>query len=122
MSNKIKNKKEQMMASFVDTGANAATEWGNDFIKKNVPKSLDWITSHIKDLFSTVISQNNNSNRENIRKTILAGIEIGEENKERALVRAMIDEGINREKISLILEKSSQYLITREEIYKISKR
>lgn len=122
MSNdQIKNKKKQIMNSFVDTGVEEAIKWGNDYIKKNVPKSLDWIESYIKNLFSSATSHDSDSISENIRKAIFAGIEIGEENKERALVKAMIDEGINHKKINLILEKSSQYLITNEEIKKISK-
>lgn len=111
-----------MIDSFVDTGVDTVTEWGNNFIKTNITKSLDWITFHIKDLFSSATYKNNLSFRENIRKTIFAGIEIGEENKEQALIRAMIAEGINEEKIKLILEKSSQYLITIEEIKKLSKQ
>lgn len=92
------------------------TEWGNNFIKTNIPKSLDWMTSHIKDVFSFVTSKNSLSIKENIQKAILVGIKIGEENKEQSLIRAMIDEGINEEKIKVILEKSNQYLITTEEI------
>ena len=76
------------------------------------------MSSYVKELFASIISQNNNSIRENVRQAIFAGIEIGEDNKEQSLVRAMVDEGIEQEKIRLILQKSNQYLITPEELQK----
>ncbi len=118
MDNKTKSKIQQMMDSFVDTGMDTATEWGNDCIKTNLPKVLDQMSSYVKELFASIISQNNNSIRENVRQAIFAGIEIGEDNKEQSLVRAMVDEGIEQEKIRLILQKSNQYLITPEELQK----
>ena len=118
MNNKSKSKIQQMMDSFVDTGMDTATEWGNDCIKTNLSKVLDQMSSYVKALSASIISQNNNSIRENVRQAIFAGIEIGEENKEQSLVRAMVDEGIEQEKIRLILQKSNQYLITSEEIRK----
>ena len=53
------------MDSFVDTGMDTATEWGNDCIKTNLPKVLDQMSSYVKELFASIISQNNNSIREN---------------------------------------------------------
>ena len=120
MNNKTKSKIQQMMDSFVDTGMDTATEWGNDCIKTNLPKVLDQMSSYVKELFASIISQNNNSIRENVRQAIFAGIEIGEDNKEQSLVRAMVDEGIEQEKIRLILQKSNQYLITPEELMELS--
>lgn len=115
MSNEIKNRKEQILDSFADNGADAVTEWGNDFIKTNIPKSLDLITSYIKEFFSSVTSKNNLTIKENIRNAIYTGIEVGEKNKEQALIKAMKVEGIDEGEIKIILEKSSQYLITSEE-------
>ena len=118
MGNEAKSKTQQMVESFVDTGIDTTTEWGNDYIKTNLPKILNQMASHVKELFSSIIIQNNNSIRENVRQAIFAGIEIGEENKEQSLVRAMVEEGIEQEKIRLILQKSSQYLVTPEKIKK----
>ena len=103
-------------------GAEAVIEWGNEFIKTNVPKSLDWISSNIKGVFSSLASKSDLSLRENVRKAIFAGIEIGEENKEQALIQAMKVEGIDEKKIKLILDESKQFLITFEEIQEISKQ
>ena len=122
MNTKIKNKKEQIVDSFVDSGAEAVIEWGNEFIKTNVPKSLDWISSNIKGVFSSLASKSDLSLRENVRKAIFAGIEVGEENKEQALIQAMKVEGIDEKKIKLILDESKQFLITFEEIQEISKQ
>ncbi|MFQ7466636.1 MAG: hypothetical protein ACLRM0_15945 [[Clostridium] leptum] len=118
MGNEAKSKAQQMIDSFVNTGIDTTTEWGNDYIKTNFPKVLDQMVSHVKELLSLLINQNNNSIRENVRQAIFAGIEIGEENKEQSLVRAMVDEGIEQETIRLILQKSNQYLVTPEEIKK----
>ena len=52
MNNKTKSKIQQMMDSFVDTGMDTATEWGNDCIKTNLPKVLDQMSSYVKELFA----------------------------------------------------------------------
>lgn len=53
-ANESKSRKDQMMDSFLDTSTESMTEWGNDFIKTNVPKTMDWITARIKDVFSSI--------------------------------------------------------------------
>ena len=52
MNNKSKSKIQQMMDSFVDTGMDTATEWGNDCIKTNLSKVLDQMSSYVKELFA----------------------------------------------------------------------
>lgn len=39
-NNETKTRKDQMMDSFLDTGTDSMTEWGKEFIKTNVPKTL----------------------------------------------------------------------------------
>jgi len=49
-------------------------------------------------------------------RSIQAGIEIGEENKEQAITQAMIKAGISDIKIKQILDSSGQYLVTWDSI------
>jgi hypothetical protein len=92
-NNETKTRKDQMMDSFLDTGTDSMTEWGKEFIKTNVPKTMDWIVARVKDVFASVKTQGDNSIKSSVRKAIQAGIEIGEENKEQAITQAMIKAG-----------------------------
>jgi len=115
-ANESKSRKDQMMDSFLDTSTESMTEWGNDFIKTNVPKTMDWITARIKDVFSSIKNKSDSSIGASVRKAIQAGIEIGEENKEQAMIKAMMNSGIKEIQIRQILNASNQFLVTWEDI------
>ncbi|MHB1154044.1 MAG: hypothetical protein ACYCWE_20365 [Eubacteriales bacterium] len=121
-SNESRNRKDQMMESFVDTGTDSMTEWGNEFIKTNVPKIMDWITARIKELFSSIKNKSDSSISSSVRKAIQAGIEIGEKNKEQALIKAMVKDGIQEAQIRQILDTSNQFLVTWESIESASRK
>lgn len=109
-------RKDRMVNSFLDTGTEAATQWGNDFISTNTPKALDWTVSKIKEIFSSVSKTNNMKSRDFIRGIIFQGIEIGEGNKENALVKAMVEIGLDKNQIHQILETSQKYLVTKDDV------
>lgn len=107
---------DKMVNSFLDTGTDSVTQWGNDFISTNAPKVLDWTVAKVKEIFSSFSNSSNMKSREFIRNIIFQGIEIGEGNKENALIKAMKDTGLDDDQIRQILKASKKYLITREEI------
>jgi len=115
-ANGSKIRKDQMFDSFADTCQEAMTEWGNSFIKTNVPKMMDGVTARIRDVFSSIKNKSDSSIRASVCKAIQMGIEIGEENKEQAMIKAMINAGIKETQIRQILNASNQFLLTWEEI------
>ncbi len=42
-----------MVNSFKDTSEETMTNWGNDFIKENLPKTMDWLVNKIKEVAAT---------------------------------------------------------------------
>ncbi|MFA7034467.1 MAG: hypothetical protein WC166_07425 [Bacteroidales bacterium] len=121
-NNETKARKDQMIDLFLDTGTDSMTEWGTEFIKTNVPKTMDWIVARVKDVFASAKTKGDNSIKSSVRKAIQAGIEIGEENKEQAITQAMIKAGISDTIIKQILDSSCQYLVTWDSIESQSKK
>ncbi len=117
-----KTRKDQMMDSFLDTGTDSMTEWGNEFIKTNVPKTMDWIVARVKEVFSSVKAKGDNSIKSSVQKAIQVGIEIGEKNKEQAITQAMIKAGVSDTQIKQILDSSSQFLVTWDSIESDNKK
>ena len=120
-NNEKEYRKDKVINTLLDTGAESVTEWGNKFIKSNTPKALDWITERMKILCSTMREKSCNSISLNVRNAIHAGIEIGEENKERAIICAMIASGMQEDQIKQIIESSKSFLVTWESIESIAK-
>lgn len=116
MSTENFGRKEKMMNSFLDTGTDSVTQWGNKFISTNTPKALDWTVAKIKEVFSSISNTSNVKSRDFIRSIIFQGIEIGEGNKENALVSAMKEVGLEESQIHQILEASQKYLVTKEDV------
>lgn len=116
MGSEKTSRKDQVVNSFLGTGAESVKTWGNGFISTNTPKALDWTASKIKEIFSTLSNNSNVKSRDFIRSVIFQGIEIGEGNKENALVKAMQEVGIEDAKIRQILKASQKYLVTKEDV------
>lgn len=113
MATEKSGRKDQVVNSFKDTGAESVTKWGNEFIQENTPKALNWIVSKIREAVTTAANGSNMKMRESVRNTIFQGVEIGEANKERAIVQAMREVGMDEQQIRQILSNSQKYLITR---------
>lgn len=116
MSTEKSGRKDKMMNSFLDTGTDSVTQWGNDFIRTNTPKALDWTVTKVKEIFSSISSTSNMKSCDFIRSIIFQGIEIGEDNKENALINAMKEFGLNESQIEQILNASQKYLVTKEDV------
>lgn len=116
MASEKTSRKDQVVNSFLDTGVESVKTWGNGFISTNTPKALDWTVSKIKEIFSTLSNSSIVKSRDFIRDIIFQGIEIGEGNKENALVKAMQEVGIEDEQIRQILIASQKYLVTKEDV------
>ncbi|MCC8075265.1 MAG: hypothetical protein LIO95_04870 [Clostridiales bacterium] len=116
MSNENKSRKNKIQESFLDTGTDAVIDWGNDFIKTNTPKALNTVTEKVKELVSSIANKRSKSLTDSIHETIFAGVEIGEQNKEQSFIKAMRVLEYDDEQISLILETSRNFLVTREEV------
>ena len=110
------NRGEKVKESLLDAGAESATNWGINFINENLPKAMDSTVSKIKELITSFSKSNNVKMRDSIRNVIFQGIEIGEENKEHAMIMAMQREGFDAETINRILKISQQYLVTKEDV------
>ena len=116
MSTENTGRKEKMVNSFLDTGTESVTQWGNEFISTNTPKALDWTVAKVKEIFSSISKTSNMKSRDFIRSIIFQGIEIGEGNKENALIKAMKEVGLEESQIQLILTASQKYLVTKEDV------
>lgn len=68
---------------------------GNDFINTNFLKTMDWIVSGARELLSSLFNNSNIKIRDTIRNAIFEGMEIGEFNKEQAIISAMRDVGFD---------------------------
>ena len=106
-----KSRKDQMLESFVNTGTDTVTEWGTYFIKSNVPKTLDWTVKKIKEMGESIAKREHESIKNSFHEVMLMGMEIGENNKEQALQKAMQQVGIEDAQIQAIVELSKQYMI-----------
>lgn len=109
----MSEQKKTMIDSFKDKGEQTVTEWGNKFIETNVPKSLDWVITRIKETVLSMSKDNNKKMSEQIRDVIFQGIEIGEGNKESAIIQAMKNAGMDENTIQAIISDSNKYLVTR---------
>ena len=106
-------KGNKMFNSFKETSEQAATNWGNDFINANLPKLLDSMVAKVKEVASSASKIENKKMIEQIRDIIFQGIEIGESNKEIAIVAAMKNAGMSENTIQTIINNSNKYLVTR---------
>lgn len=120
MSKENSSRNDNIFNSFLDTSADSVTKWGNEFISTNTPKALDWTVAKVKEIFSSISNTSNVKSRDFIRSIIFQGIEIGESNKEKALVNAMKEIGIEDAQIRQILKASKKYLVTKEDVVNIA--
>lgn len=74
----MRYQENKIVDSFKNTGEQAITKWGNDFIINNLPKALDCMVTKFKESVLTVSKNENNKMNEQIRDIIFKGIEIGE--------------------------------------------
>ena len=110
---KMRYQENKIVDSFKNTSEQAITKWGNDFIINNLPKALDCMVAKFKESVLTVSKNENNKMNEQIRDIIFKGIEIGEDNKEVAIIKAMKNAGMDENTIQMIIENSNKYLCTR---------
>lgn len=120
MSKENSSRNDNIVNSFLDTSTDSVTKWGNEFISTNTPKALDWTVAKAKEIFSSISNTSNMKSRDFIRSIIFQGIEIGESNKEKALVNAMKEIGIEDAQIRQILKASKKYLVTKEDVVNIA--
>lgn len=120
MSKENSSRNDNIVNSFLDTSTDSVTKWGNEFISTNTPKALDWTVAKVKEIFSSISNTSNMKFRDFIRSIIFQGIEIGESNKEKALVNAMKEIGIEDAQIRQILKASKKYLVTKEDVVNIA--
>ena len=110
------SRKRKMVNSFLDSSEEAMTKWLNEFIDENLPKTMTWTTTKIKELVLSLSDKSNTNTRDRIRNIILFGIEIGENNKEEAMVLAMREVGISEEQIIQVLENTPKYMVTKKDV------
>ena len=67
-------------------------------------------------IFLSIKNKSDSSIGASVRKAIQAGFEIGEENKEQAMIEAIVCAGIEETQIRQILNNSKQFLVTWEDI------
>lgn len=120
MSKENSSRNDNIVNSFLDTSTDSVTKWGNEFISTNTPKALDWTVTKVKEIFSSISNTSNMKSRDFIRSIIFQGIEIGKSNKEKALVNAMKEIGIEDAQICQILKASKKYLVTKEDVVNIA--
>lgn len=107
---------ERIKSELFDSGEKAFVNWADSFIAENVPEAMNWSVTKIKEFFSSLEKGNNKKMSETIRKGMIECVEIGEANKERAMIIAMKKAGVEDSKIKEILELSSKYMVKRVEV------
>lgn len=116
MSTEKSGRKDKIMNSFLDTGTDSVIQWGNKRIATDTPEVLDWMLAKVKETISSISNTEKTKSRDFIRSIIFQGIEIGEGNKENALVNAMKEVGLEECQIEQILQVSQKYLVTKEDV------
>lgn len=116
MSTEKCGRKEKMVNSFLDTWTESVTQWGNEYISTNTPRTLDRTVAQVKEIISSISGTSNVKSHDFIRGIIFQGIEIGERNKENALVSALKEVGLDESQIEQILTVSQKYLVTKEDV------
>ena len=115
-SNSQQSRKTQIANAICDESTASIIEWGTTFVKENVPKALDRVAATISEILSSTKSKEKGLITNSVQKAIYAGIEIGEDNMEQALVLAMQRMNMDDEQINLIVKTAQQYLVTKEMI------
>ena len=90
----------------LDTATDTTIEWLNDYIKKNLPKLLTWSKNEIKN--KLILFFEKKEPKIYIKNAIYDAIKIGEENKERALIKAMKESGVPEIEIKKIINVSKK--------------
>lgn len=118
MSNDEKSRKDKVVDSYLDTGTDSMIDWGNQFISENLPKAMNWTVEKIKEGISSIAKSSGSSVRSSTHKWIFECIQIGEANKERAMLIAMKEAGIPAEQIQGVLRNHKKYLVTESDYEK----
>ena len=118
MSIDEKSRKDKVVDSLLDTGTDSVIDWGNQFIHDNLPKAMNWTVEKIKEGISSLAKSSGMSIRSSTQKWIFEAIEIGEANKERAMLLAMKEQGLSEKQIQSILTAQKKYLVTKADFEK----
>jgi len=118
MSTSEKGRKDKVVDSLLDTGTDSVIDWGNQFISENLPKAMNWTVEKIKEGISSIAKSSGSSIRSSTHKWIFEAIEIGEANKERAMLLAMKEQGLSEEQVQGILTAHRKYLVTKADFEK----
>lgn len=118
MSTSERGRKDKVVDSFFDTGTDSMIDWGNQFINENLPKAMNWTVEKIKEGISSIAKSSGTSIRSSTHKWIFEAIEIGEANKERAMMLAMKELGLSEEQVQDILTAQKKYLVTKTDFEK----
>jgi len=113
-----KSRKDKVVDSFLDTGTDSVIDWGNQFISENLPKTMNWTVAKIKEGISSIAKKSETSIRSSSHKWIFEAIEIGEANKERAMLLAMKEMDLSEKQIQDILSAHNKYLVTKDDFEK----
>lgn len=105
----------RIVDSFKDTSEQAIIEWENEYIRTNVPRVLDWMTEKIKETVLLISNDEKKKMSEQIKNIIFQGIEMGEKNKEIAVIKAMKNAKMDDMTIQKIISNSNKYLVTRDD-------
>ena len=111
-------RKDKVVGSLLDTGTDSVIDWGNQYISENLPKAMNWTVEKIKDGISSIANKSGTSVRSTMRKWIFEAIEIGEANKERAMLLAMKELCLSEKQIQDILAAQEKYLVTQDDLEK----
>lgn len=105
----------RIVDSVKDTSEQAIIEWENEYIRTNVPRVLDWMTEKIKETVLLISNDEKKKMSEQIKNIIFQGIEMGEKNKEIAVIKAMKNAKMDDMTIQKIISNSNKYLVTRDD-------
>ncbi len=107
---KKNNRTDEILDSYIDTGADTIKVWGNNYIKENLPKLLDMLLEKVKDMLKSMGEKDRNSIHESVLSVFREGMKFGEEITERVIEYALQDCELSDDQKTNIKEKIQNYL------------
>ena len=110
-SNHVEKRKGNVVNSALDTGEQTLSKWMNNYIEENLPQAMNWTVEKIKDYLRDIKLKEHCKISDSTRKCIATGLEIGEDNQQRAYIMAMREYGLEDNQITDIVGKSKKHIV-----------
>ena len=99
-----KGRGEKALDEIFDTGVEAATNWGKNFVSEAVPKIMDWFVITSREIFTSLKDDKKpTALKAKIQELAEFCFKQGEKSKEHAMIEAMKKSGFDEKQIQQVL-------------------